>query len=91
MESEDKKFEEIYKSIVFDMIAQGSSVNFKLVEGIQEVLALIGEERKLPNIAITLNNKLVELQHQFGNSGISIFSMDQEEQALKLHHLWEAR
>jgi hypothetical protein len=69
-----KEFEEKCKEKLFDRIRKIISEQAKIISNIQIVGEYVGGlERNLPNIGITLNNKLVELQHEFENAGLSIY------------------
>ncbi|MBQ2937265.1 MAG: hypothetical protein IJE05_00030 [Clostridia bacterium] len=69
-----KEFEDRHKSEIFNMIGEFSSKQSELILQIQKYGKYIDLESNLPNIGITLNNKLVELQRQFQDAGISIYS-----------------
>ena len=69
-----KDFETKQKKLLFDKINSLASAQAKLITSIQSNQKYIGTNEDLPNIGITLNNKLVELSHQFQEAGISMFS-----------------
>ena len=79
---EVKEFEEKYKKILFEQIDKLCSKQTELLMGIDKMKEYIDLEKDLPNIGITLNNKIIELQHQFENAGISIYSQKAEDYGL---------
>jgi hypothetical protein len=79
---EVREFEEKFKSGLFDKIGKMYSEQAKLISQIQKTDKYGELESDLPNIAITLNNKLNELQHEFQDAGISIYSKKHEEQGI---------
>lgn len=72
------EFEGKFKSILFDKIGEIASKQAELISQIQKTGKQVGLESDLPNLAITLNNKLVELKHEFQNAGLSIYSRKYE-------------
>lgn len=73
-DKEVKDFESKYKKILFDKIHNFSFTYSQLISSIEESSKYTGTDSNLPNIVITLNNKLVELSHSFREAGTSIFS-----------------
>lgn len=43
----------------------------------------------IPNVSTTLNNKIVELSHEFRNAGISMFSKEFEDYGFVGSSFWE--
>lgn len=76
---EVKVFEDKYKKVLFGKIGEISSQQHELISKIHDLGKDIDLESDLPNIGITLNNKLVELQHEFQDAGISIYSQKIED------------
>lgn len=77
-DKEVKTFEEKFKRMLFDKIGEISSKQADIIIQIQKTGKNIELENNLPNIGITLNNKIVELQHEFQKAGISIYSQKDE-------------
>ena len=69
-----KEFERKYKLELFGIVGEFSSGQAELIKNVQESAQYANINRELPNIGITLNNKIIELSHEFANSGISMFS-----------------
>lgn len=70
-----EEFEEKYKEIVFNRITELSSVYSKVVDMVQTNGKNIdGLNTDLPNIGITLNNKVGEMNREFKKCEISIFA-----------------
>lgn len=68
-----KEFEDKYKGIIYHKISECTLRNARLLEQIKK-MDLIDEKEKLPNISITLNNKIVELSKTFKKYNLSMFS-----------------
>jgi len=79
---EVKEFEEKYKNILFEQVEKLYSQQAELLMEIDKMREYIELEKDLPNIGITLNNKIIQLQHQFENAGISIYSQKVEDYGL---------
>ena len=73
-----QEFEEEYKSTTYDAIAELGSMQAKVILDIQKTGKSFNLGNDLRNIAITANNKLVELQHEFERAGISIYTQKYE-------------
>ena len=71
---EAKEFEEKYKEILFRQIREMCSELTQYIMDLQE----IDSKNKLPNLGITLNNKLIELQKEFEKAGLSMFVEERE-------------
>lgn len=69
-----RKFERYYKGKLFGMINEFSNEQAKLIANIQKTAKYANIDIELPNTGITLNNKIIELSHEFRNAGISMFS-----------------
>ncbi len=81
-----EEYEEKYKSVLYEKIEQMIQAQSKLIEGIQTMSKPFNLESDVDNIAITMNNKLVELKNEFQRAGISIYSQKFENYgALKLN------
>ena len=76
MEESKKKEEGDVKYDVINDIRKVSVVFSKEIENIDKALDTLGIQKDLPNIAIILNNKLVELEQQFKKAGLSIFPQE---------------
>lgn len=70
-ETREYKNEDLEK--LFNKIKEMSLMNRHLILEIIDKSKYMGLEINLPNIEITLNNKVVELQHEFKRAGISIY------------------
>lgn len=82
MAIDDKKikdFEAEHKKVLFDEIGNFSSNISKTILEIQKTKKYIDLDSDLPNIVIRLNNKLIELQHQFESIGLSMYSRKNED------------
>ena len=76
MEESKKKEEGDVKYDVINDIRKVSAVFSKEIEKIEKALDTLGIQKDLPNIAIILNNKLVELEQQLKKAGLSIFPQE---------------
>ena len=74
-----KEFEEKYKNILFERVRKLCSLQTELLMEIDKMREYFDLESDLPNIGITLNNKIIELQHQFEDAGISMYSQKFED------------
>lgn len=75
MNTDDRKiqeFENNFKTKLFDIINGLNSDVFGIIN--KNSKKLVDIKIEIPNVAITLNNKIVELSHEFHKSGISMFS-----------------
>lgn len=70
---EIRELEETYKDRLFEKITKISSDLSEIISQVQKTSRDIDLESDLPNLGITLNNKLVELQQEFKNAGLSIY------------------
>ena len=61
---EVKEFEDKFKEVLFGKVGEISSQQRELISGIEESGKFVDLESNLPNLGITLNNKLVELQYR---------------------------
>lgn len=73
---EIKEFENKYKKVLFGKVEKISSQLREIISEIEESGKFVDLESNLPNLGITLNNKLVELQHEFQNAGLSMYSKE---------------
>ncbi len=70
-----EEFEERYKEVVFNRITELSSVYSKVVDMVQtNGKDIDGLNTDLPNIGITLNNKVGEMNREFKKYELSIFA-----------------
>lgn len=69
-----QEFETRYKSYIFKQIIECADVQAKLVANVQDSAKFANINEELPNIGITLNNKMVEISQEFREAGISMFS-----------------
>ena len=76
---EVKEFEYKFKEVLFGKVGEISSQQRELISGIEESGKFVDLESNLPNLGITLNNKLVELQYEFQNADISMYSQKVED------------
>ena len=65
--------EENYKDSLFERVNKIGSDLSEIISHIQKTGRHIDLESDLPNLGITLYNKLVELQSEFKNAGLSIY------------------
>lgn len=85
MDIDDKQvseFEDKYSGMLFEKIGEISSKQHEIISKIHNMGKYVDLESNLPNLGVTLNNKLVELQHQFQDAGISIYSQKVEDVGL---------
>lgn len=73
---EVKEFEDKFKKELFGKVEKFSSEQHEIISVIQESGKFVDLESDLPNLGITLNNKLVELQHEFQNAGLSMYCQE---------------
>ena len=66
--------EDIYKNVLYDKIGEMISRQSEIITKIDEIEKYLGIEADIPNIAITFNNKLIEISQIFRNAGISMFA-----------------
>ena len=60
-----REFEDKFKGLLFEKVGEISSKQYELISQIHDLGKFVDLESDLPNVGITLNNKLIELQHQF--------------------------
>lgn len=77
-----QEFERDYKSKLFGMINEFSNEQAKLIQNVQTTAQYANIDIELPNTGITLNNKIIELSHEFRRAGISMFSEKIEDYGL---------
>lgn len=80
----DKKqvddFEKKYKDAIFSKIGEVGSKQFEAISQMTTNATNLGQSHvSIPNASITLNNKIVELSHEFRKAGISMFSKEFED------------
>lgn len=71
-----REFEDKVKGLLFEKVGEISLKQHELISEIQDSSKYVDLESDLPNLGITFNNKLVELQHQFQNAGLSMYSQE---------------
>ncbi len=71
-----REFEDKFKGLLFEKVGKIASQQYELISQIHDLGEFADLESDLPNIGITLNNKLIELQHQFQRAGLSIYSQE---------------
>ena len=76
---EVEKLEKEFKSKLFEVISELSSKLNELMTTIQKTGKYVDLETDLPNMGVTLNNKLNEMQREFQKAGLSIYSQYNEE------------
>lgn len=74
-----KEVEDKYKSTLHKKTVELYSKQHELISHIHELGRYLDLESDLPNIGITLNNKITELQHEFKNAGISMYAHEFKE------------
>ena len=72
-EEEIQKFEENYKERLFEKLSTLIQKQKTTNESINILSNKIGIELEMPNIAITMNNKIVELSNEFKRHNLSMF------------------
>lgn len=80
----DKKqvedFEKEYKDKIFGTIIKMDSKQYEAISQITTNATNLGQSQvSIPNVTTTLNNKLVELSHEFKKAGLSMFSKEFED------------
>ena len=80
----DKKqvddFEKKYKDTIFSKIGEVGSKQFEAISQMTINATNLGQSYvSIPSASTTLNNKLVELSHEFKKAGISMFSKEFED------------
>lgn len=74
-----EEFEKRYKDTIFSKINEVGSSQFELISQMKKNVTNLGQTQvSIPNVYITLNNKIVELSQEFRKAGISIFSKEFE-------------
>lgn len=76
---ESEELEEYRQTILLASINLTSDSIFSQISETEPIRRAIGLDTNLPNIGITFNNKLVELQREFKKSGLSIYTSSREE------------
>lgn len=71
-DEEVKKFESEYKKAIYDAIGRINSS--EMITSIESLGKHVDCKLDLSNYSIRLNNKIVELSHEFEKAGLSIFS-----------------
>ena len=73
-------FEKKYKDTIFSKIGEVGSKQFEEIGQMTTNATNLGQSHVIiPNASTTLNNKLVELSHEFNKAGISMFSKEFED------------
>lgn len=73
-EEDRKNYENKYKEEVFEKIYKIVSLQDNNIRKIEILKKKIGIKTKVPNIGITVNNKIVEISRIFKLAGISIYT-----------------
>lgn len=74
-----EEFEKKYKDTIFNKIAEAGSKQFEGITQMETNARNLGQSQvRIPNANTTLNNKLVELSHEFKRVGLSMFSKELE-------------
>lgn len=68
-----KKYKEFYKKSLFDEIREISEMQSKFIIDIEKLEKYIGLDKRISNVGTRLNNKLIELEHEFEKLGISLY------------------
>lgn len=75
-----EEFEKKYKDAIFRKIGEVHSIQFEAISKMRSNATNLGQLHvKIPDASVTLNNKLVELSHEFRKAGISMFSREIED------------
>ena len=75
-----EEFEKKYKDTIFAKIREIGSTQFEAISKMTTNATNLGQSHvSIPNVSTTLNNKIVELSHEFENAGISMFSKEYED------------
>lgn len=75
-----EEFEKKYKDTIFAKIREVGSTQFEAISKMTTNATNLGQSHVgIPNVSTTLNNKIVELSHEFRNAGISMFSNEFED------------
>ena len=75
IDQKTKDLENIYKKVLFEEIRDISKYQSELILKTEGLKKHTGINIDLPNIGITCNNKLIELQHEFEKAGLSMYSI----------------
>ena len=73
-EEDRKNYENKYKEEVFEKIYKIVSLQDNNIRKIEILKKKIGIKTRVPNIGITVNNKIVEISRIFKLAGISIYT-----------------
>lgn len=74
------EFEKKNKEIIFTKIRKAGSEQFETINQMITNAKKIGQSQvSIPDVSTTLNNKIVELSHEFRKAGISMFSKEYED------------
>lgn len=76
MKEMEKRDEREEKDFIVNRILEYSKKISQVKGDIENFIDAIGIQEKIPNIAITVNNKMVEIQQQFKKVGLSIFAQE---------------
>ena len=75
-----EEFEKRYMDTIFNKIGEVGSKQSETIGKMTNNATQLGQSQvSIPNTGITLNNKLVELSHVFGEAGISMFAQELED------------
>jgi len=86
-EEDFKKFEDKYKSFLYEKIEELISKQLKAIERINKAREIIDIETDIPNTGITFNNKINELAKIFEKAGVSMFADSNEKYPLVYSNL----
>lgn len=75
---EVEKLEKEFKSKLFEVTSELSSKLNELMTTIQKTGKYVDLETDLPNMGVTLNNKMNEMQREFQKAGLSLYSQYNE-------------
>lgn len=73
------EYDERLKKKIFDKASEVYKEQANIIERAKRLQESFGINTELPNCGNTLNNKIIEIQNEFQNSGISLFSQRDEE------------
>lgn len=74
-----KKYKEFYKKSLFDGIREMSEMQSKSIIEIEKLEKYIGLDKRISNVGTRLNNKLIELEHEFEKLGLSLYLVRKED------------
>ena len=74
LKKDEEEIEKMYKEELFPAFQKIIEKINIVKQKMEEIINVINLKMEIPNVAITVNNKLIELQNQFYESGVSIYT-----------------